>query len=140
MKRSVWLLGLGRFGLGLSGLGLLGLGLCCMASSAMADSAINTIIAVANPHRHEGPCPVTIDFVGTISVNQPTKVTYRWERSDRAIGRTETAVIQGRGHSVSTSWKISRPKTGTFTGSETLHVLSPVNQVSNAAEFSVACK
>jgi hypothetical protein len=129
MKRSVWLLGLGLCCV-----------VCCVASSAMAESAINTIIAVANPRRHEGPCPVTIDFVGTISVNQPTKVTYRWERSDRAIGRTETVVIQGRGHSVSTNWRISRPKGGTFTGSETLHVLSPVNQVSNAAEFTLVCR
>ncbi|MFL5254861.1 MAG: hypothetical protein ACJ8AI_18605 [Rhodopila sp.] len=130
MKRSVCLLGLG----------LLGLGLCCMATSAMADSAINTIIAVANPRNYEDRCPTTITFVGTISVNQPTKVMYRWERSDRVIGRTETAVIQGRGQSVSTSWQLSRPKGATFKGAETLHVLSPADQVSNPAEFTLTCR
>jgi len=130
MKRSVCLLGLG----------LLGLGLCCMATSAMADSAINTIIAVANPRNYEDRCPTTITFVGTISVNQPTKVMYRWERSDRVIGRTETAVIQGCGQSVSTSWQLSRPKGATFKGAETLHVLSPADQVSNPAEFTLTCR
>jgi hypothetical protein len=108
--------------------------------SAMAQPAINTVVAVANPHRHEGRCPASIAFVGTISVNRPTQVSYRWERSDGATGRVETVVIQGRGQSVSTRWQLSRPRAEVFRGSQTLHVLSPGDHVSNPAEFTLICR
>jgi hypothetical protein len=125
MKRFAWMVGLAA---------------CVIGPSALAESAINTVVAVANPHRYEGRCPASVQFVGTISVNQPTRVSYRWERSDRATGRVETVVIQGRGHSVSTTWQLSRPRGAVFQGSETLHVLSPGDYHSNPAEFTLVCR
>jgi hypothetical protein len=113
---------------------------CLLGQSAMAQSPINTIIAVASPRNFTGSCPASIGFTGTISVNGQTKVTYRWERSDKAKAPVETVVIQGRGQSVSTKWQLSRPKGEVFKGAETLHVLTPVESLSNPAEFTLVCR
>ncbi|WP_146101506.1 hypothetical protein [Rhodopila globiformis] len=113
---------------------------CVIGPSALAQSAINTVVAVANPRHYEGRCPASIAFVATISVNQPTKVSYRWERSDGATGRVETAVIRGRGHGVTTTWTLSRRRGETFKGAQTLHLLSPGNLRSNPAEFTLVCR
>jgi hypothetical protein len=118
----------------------LGLAGCLIGPSALAESAINTVIAVAHPRQFDGHCPTSIAFVGTISVNQPTRVSYRWERSDNVRGPVETVVVNGRGQSVKGSWKISRPVGKEFKGSGTLHVLSPSNQLSNPAEFTLVCR
>jgi hypothetical protein len=119
---------------------VLGLAGCLIGPSALAESAINTVIAVAHPRQYDGRCPASVAFIGTISVNQPMRVSYRWERSDNVKGPVETVVVNGRGQSVKGNWKVNRPAGKEFQGSNTLHVLSPSDQRSNPAEFTLICR
>jgi hypothetical protein len=100
---------------------------------------VNRVVAVVRPARYEGPCPARFEFIGTIYTSYPTGVTYRWERSDRAAGQVQTMRIRGA-QNVVTSWQIGGGPGRVFSGSETLHVLSPVDMYSNPANFSMYCR
>jgi len=101
---------------------------------------VDRVIAVARPANYVGPCPARIEFTGTIMVNRPTTVTYRWERSDRGMGQPQSVTIRSAGAGVATSWQLGSPGRGTFNGYQTLHVLSPNEAFSNPAHFSVTCR
>jgi hypothetical protein len=118
---------------------LFGLIAILQGSEALAQRAVDHVTAAARPGRYDGPCPASIEFVGTIYVNFPTTVTFRWERSDGATGRVESARINPTG-SVVTRWQLSRRPGEVFRGSETLHVLSPGDFFSNPAEFTLVCR
>jgi hypothetical protein len=120
--------------------GLLGVALCLAAQVAVAQPAVNRIVAVVNPRAYDGPCPATITFTGTIFVNRPARVSYRWERSDHATGPVETVQVSGGGRGVKTEWHLGNPRGQAFHGSETLHVLSPGDFYSNPAEFTLVCR
>jgi hypothetical protein len=113
---------------------------CLVWQPAVAQTAINHVVAVAKPRHYEGPCPASIEFAGTIFVNHPATVSYRWERSDHATGPVETIVIRSAGQGVYTHWQLNRPPGQVFHGSQTLHVLSPGDFISNPAEFTVVCR
>ncbi len=101
---------------------------------------VNRVVAVARPPRYQGPCPARFEFIGTIFVNYPTMVTYRWERSDHATGPVQSVNIRGSGQGVETTWQLGGPPGRVFNGSETLHVLSPVDMYSNPASISLLCR
>jgi hypothetical protein len=109
------------------------------AGSAAAQ-AVNHVVAIAKPKHYEGPCPASIEFVGTIFVNHPAQVTYRWERSDHATGPAQSVFISGAGRGVTTTWQMSRPPAEVFRAGEVLHVLSPGDVYSNRAEFTLVCR
>jgi hypothetical protein len=121
--------------------GLLGLAgmLLCVSAEAQGP-AINHVVAVARPNNYDGLCPASIEFIGTIFVNYPAAVSYRWERSDRATGRVETVQINSAGQGVVTHWQLRRPPGEIFHGSERLHVLSPGDFYSNPAQFTLVCR
>ena len=102
--------------------------------------AVQRVVAVARPPRYEGPCPARFEFIGTIFVNYPSIVTYRWERSDRAVGPVQSVTIRGGGMGVDTTWQLGGAPGRVFSGSETLHVLSPVDMYSNPAAISLVCR
>ena len=112
---------------------------CLVSQIAVAQPAINHVVAVAQPNAYNGPCPATIEFIGTIFVNHPARVSYRWERSDHATGAVQTVQINGGGRSVRTQWHLGHPRGQVFHGTETLHVLSPGDAYSNPAEFTLVC-
>lgn len=106
----------------------------------VAAAQVTRVVAVARPPRYDGPCPVRFEFVGTIFVARPTVVTYRWERSDRAIGPVQSVAINSAGQGVVAHWQLNRPPGGVFTGWETLHVLSPIDMYSNPANVNLVCR
>jgi len=110
------------------------------ASASAAQPIINHVMAYPKPRAYEGPCPVSIEFVSSIYVNAPTTVSYRWERSDHATGEVQSVQIGGPEASVSTHWNLSRPVGEVYTGSLTLHVLSPGDAYSNPAKFTLICR
>jgi hypothetical protein len=112
--------------------------LTALPAAAQAQ-VVGRVAAVARPAHYQGPCPARIEFTGTIFVNHPTSVTYRWERSDRGTGPVQTVFIRGGGLGVGTSWQLGAPGR-VMDGYQTLHVLSPVDLYSNPANFSVACR
>jgi len=102
---------------------------------------VDRVVALARPANYVGPCPAHIEFTGTIFVNRPTTVTYRWERSDRGMGPPQSVTIRGGGMGVPTSWQLGSPGRGFgFNGYQTLHVLTPNEAFSNPAHFSVTCR
>jgi hypothetical protein len=119
--------------------GLLGIAGCLACQPAVAQPAINHVVAVARPQAYDGHCPAAIAFIGTIFVNHPARVSYRWERSDHATGPVQTVEIRSGGREVQTQWQLGNPRGQVFHGSETLHVLSPGDSYSNPAEFTLVC-
>ena len=113
---------------------------CCIGAAAAQPRAVDHVVAVAHPANYQGTCPISVEFTGTIFVNHPTTVSYRWERSDRATGRVETVRINGGGLGVHTQWQLGHRPGVPLHGSETLHVLSPGDHYSNPAEFTLICR
>lgn len=121
------------------------IGLACaglMAAGAVfaQPRPINHVVAVSRPHHYDGFCPAEIEFIGTIYVNYPTTVSYRWERSDGAAGPVQTTRVNSAGQGVYTRWRLARPPGQVFRGGERLHVLSPGNHLSNPAGFTLVCR
>jgi hypothetical protein len=70
----------------------------CLPDPGFAQAPpVNHLVAVARPPHYQGPCPMRFEFIGTIFVNYPTVVTYRWERSDHAMGSVQSVRINGAG-------------------------------------------
>ena len=100
---------------------------------------VNHVAIVAKPKVYTGPCPASMQFVGTIFVNrQPAKVTYRWERSDRATGPVQTIVIRAAGQGVYTTWQLGKAPQ-TYHIWERVHVLAPENVYSPPGNATVNC-
>ena len=113
---------------------------CSLPAVALAQAPpVTRVVAAARPPRYEGPCPARFEFVGTIYSSYPITVTYRWERSDHATGPVQSVRVQGTQNVVAT-WQLGGGPGRVFHGSETLHVLSPVNMYSNPANFSMFCR
>ena len=114
---------------------------CLAAPAAQAQTrAVERVSAVARPPHYDGRCPASIEFIGTIQVNRPITITYRWERSDRATGPVKTLTIHRAGESVIERWELARRPGEVFRGSATLHVLSPGDHYSNPADFTLVCR
>ncbi len=84
-----------------------------------------------------GACPKTIAFSGLITVNGgPMTVTYRWERSDGALGPTQNIFFgAASSQTVNESWQLG----ASYSGWERLHILSPNDMLSNQASFTLTC-
>lgn len=113
---------------------------CTLEPAAAQPVPVSRVVAVARPPRYQGPCPAQFEFIATIYVNYPTVVTYRWERSDHATGPTQSVAINGAGQGVVATWQLGGPPGRVFNGWEVLHVLSPVNMLSNVANISLVCQ
>ncbi|MGA2160038.1 MAG: hypothetical protein ABSG90_12600 [Dehalococcoidia bacterium] len=84
-----------------------------------------------------GACPKTIAFSGLITANGgPMTVTYRWERSDGAVGPTQSLFFPASSSQpVNETWQLG----ASYSGWERLHVLAPNDMLSNQASFSLSC-
>jgi hypothetical protein len=91
-----------------------------------------TVLDQNKPNR----CNEGFGVVGTITVNWPTTVQYRWERSDGASAPVETLVFQQAGSkTVTTGWNIGR----TYTGWMRLQIISPSSFRSNQTAIVSQC-
>ena len=84
-----------------------------------------------------GACPKTIAFSGLITVSGgPVTVTYRWERSDGALGPTQNIFFgAASSQAVNDTWQLG----ASYNGWERLHVIAPNDMVSNQASFTLTC-
>jgi hypothetical protein len=85
----------------------------------------------------QGTCPKTIAFSGLITVNGgPVTVTYRWERSDGALGPTQNIFFgAASAQVVNETWQLG----ASYSGWERLHILAPNDTLSNQASFTLTC-
>src|SRR5215831_6872245 len=103
---------------------------CLFMPTALAQKNTVTKAVVAQPKIYPGPCPATIEFVGTIFVSRPARVDYRWERSDGAMGPRESVDIRSAAKSVTNSWRAGTPRKA-FSGWQRLRTLAPNTLTSN---------
>ena len=95
--------------------------------------------ATVTPPSFAGTCPTTFDFQGTITTRAAGTVTYRWLRSDGAMGAPQMLTFPAAGSmTVSTSWMLGGAGTA-YTGWQRLEILSPESQLSNLATFDLLC-
>jgi hypothetical protein len=105
------------------------------------SSTVTGVKASVKPASYKGSCPMTFTFTGDIVTNGPVSVTYRWERSDGAVGGPQILTANGAGDQyVQTSWTIGDK--GQFSGYDVLHVLQPVDMYSDksATTFFEDCQ
>jgi len=87
-------------------------------------------------------CPFKIQFKGQVLVDKPTKITYRWERSDGEALPTQTFDVP-KGDSLvdvtpPDAWNVGAPGK-TFRGAETFHVLTP-NEMTMSTPIRIECQ
>ncbi len=63
--------------------------------------AVISVKAWVEPRNYIGQCPATVTFYGSITVNGPMTVTYRWEHSP-GTGVIETITFAGAGSAIVT--------------------------------------
>ncbi len=98
--------------------------------------AVTSVTVSADPPFFSGPCPTTVTFYATITVNGPGTVTYNWERSDGALSRIASLTFGGPGsQTVNTSWPLDQ--TGSYW--KRVHVYTPNEIISNQASFTLNC-
>jgi hypothetical protein len=93
-------------------------------------------------HWSGSKCPFKIQFKGTVQVDKPTKITYRWERSDGTPFPIQTFDVKTAGAPVEVmptdAWSVGSGS-GTFRGAETFHVLTP-GDMSVSTPIRVECQ
>ena len=110
-----------------------------LASSAFA-ATVTRVSIVARPRVYNGPCPATIDFIGTIRVSRhPVMVTYQWVRSDGARGERQQVEIRSAGQGVTDRWTLGAGREHLRIW-EQLHVLAPTGIVSPRQVVDVNCR
>lgn len=87
-------------------------------------------------------CPFRIQFKAVVQVDKPTKITYRWERSDGTQLPTQTFEVKTAGAPVEVTppdaWSVGASG-ALFRGAETLHVLTP-GDTSTTTPIKVDCQ
>jgi len=120
-------------------LAILALLACLFLATAEAQQyTVTKVVVIAKSKTNVGPCPMTVEFLGTIFVSRPARVEYRWERSDGAVGPREFVDIRSAGKGVTTTWQVGAPRRN-FSGWARLRVLSPNSIVSNTATIQIKC-
>lgn len=95
-------------------------------------------LAVANYPRN-GPCPVKLNFNGTITTNGPAEVKYTWVSFDGGTWPEGTLTFRAAGtQRVTQQWQLGAPG-DSKSGWLQLKVISPNTLVSPRASFSVRC-
>jgi hypothetical protein len=92
-------------------------------------------------HLSPPKCPYKVQFKGQVTVDKPTKVTYRWEWSDGTMMPKRTFDVKTAGTMVDLTpfdvWNVGRPGHG-FHSVEILHIMAP-NEMSVATPVTVDC-
>jgi hypothetical protein len=94
--------------------------------------------AIVNPVTYTGACPATFYFAGTITMDGPGAVTYRWVRSDGTLKASHVLTFSTAGSQMVTDQWASIPAS-TTNGWQLIHVGSPNILFSNQATFTNSC-
>jgi len=105
---------------------------------------VTNVTLDAKPDDYVGPCPVTVTFTGTVTVNKAGKVKYTFIRSDGARDTNDLSLdFNGPGTKrVETTWHLGAavPIFQPFKGFQQLRTLSPNQMDSDRASFVLRCK
>jgi hypothetical protein len=100
---------------------------------------VTSVTASATPALYTGSCPATFTFTGTIMTSGAGTVTYRWHRSDGALGPIQMLSFAAAGSQmIGTTWMVGAAGV-TYAGWEQLEIISPDAQLSNQATFDLLC-
>jgi len=98
----------------------------------------SAILNVA-PVTYAGACPATFYFTGTITMNGPGTVVYRWERSDGTTKPSQSLIFTVAGSQIVTDvWQ--GITTTLRSGWQRIHIGSPNEVFSNQATFTNNCQ
>ncbi len=89
-----------------------------------------------------GPCPLTVNFSGSITTNGAVKVKYTFLRSDGATAPTYTLEFEESGtQTVTTTWTLGGDELNEYKGWQMLKILSPNAMESSreAGSFLIVC-
>jgi len=75
----------------------------CTVGGAHAFQVLSVTATVA-PKQYTGPCPVQVIFTGTITVDGPGTVVYRWEHSPGTGAVQQVAFTQAGTKTVTKTW------------------------------------
>jgi hypothetical protein len=92
----------------------------------------------ADPFDYTGPCPITIEFSGRVSVaGGGGTVSYKFLRSDGASAPVQTLEFDSAGSKpVVTRWSLG----GSFSGWRAIKTFDPEEKESGRATFEVRCE
>lgn len=100
---------------------------------------VTSAILNVSPVTYSGACPATFNFTGTITMNGPGTVTYRWERSDGTTKPSQTLTFTTAGtQTITDVW--TGITTTLRSGWQRIHVGSPNELFSNQATFTNNCR
>lgn len=102
---------------------------------------IAEVMLRADPFNYSGPCPVTINFSGRISVvGGGGQVSYKFLRSDGASAPVQTLEFTSSGsREVSTTWRLGG-QGQSFNGWQSIKTFDPGEKQSNKATFQIRCE
>jgi CARDB len=113
--------------------------------AAFPVAAVDVTVSVS-PASSRGPCPVEFNFTGqvTLTKGKVGLFTYKWERSDGGVDTIVHPTVSYDGvHAalVTTTWTLgaAMPAFHPFHGWMKLHILTPQNEVSAPANFTLDC-
>ncbi len=89
---------------------------------------------------YTGDCPHLFNFEGTITVNNPGTVKYRWLRNDGATAPEKELTFSSAGsQSVSTTWRLGGAGRIYHDYWQQISILEPAQKLSNRANFNLNC-
>jgi len=128
-------------------LNLVALVLSCVLSISAAlyrqATLVTAVSLTAVETNLSGPCPLKVNFTGSITTNGPGTVKYTFTRSDGPTAPTFTLDFKEAGtQSVSTDWTLGHPSAlPVYEGWQAIKILSPNMMESNRERgaFSIKC-
>ena len=117
-----------------------------LALAALPAAAVDVTAnhVTVSPAASRGPCPVKFTFTGKVALSKKGRFTYKWVRSDGAIDTAVHAPVVYDGVNpaiVTTTWTLGAPGAPfhPFHGWQKLHILSPEDNLSGPANFTLDC-
>jgi hypothetical protein len=114
-----------------------------LAPGQAPDVRVTKAFLEADPVEYVGHCPATVKFYGTIGVNGPGNVLYKFSRSDGStVAEPKLVYYDAGSHAVQMSWKVGNYYAPTRVYKEwaQISVSAPNALTSNKARFSITCK
>jgi hypothetical protein len=107
-------------------------------SAAGQDFRVTGVTLTADPRATAAPCPVTLNFSGTITANGAGVVKYTFVRNDGATTPVSTLEFDAAGTKpLGTTWTLDLPA---YEGWQAVKILSPNEMFSEKATFKLECE
>jgi hypothetical protein len=106
-------------------------------TAAGQDFRVTGVTLNADPRPEAAPCPVTLNFSGTVTTNGAGVVKYTFMRNDGATAPVYTLEFDAAGTKpLNTTWTLDLPA---YEGWQAVKILSPNETFSEKAPFRLTC-